>query len=365
LETGYRPIVPFDITTEPVRGIFGDPSFVATPGFESMRRVLRGEFARPPIHHLLGLTPAEAGLGKATFTLPVTRWLEDSFGIIHAGAYPMVADAALSMALQSGMPAGRAVTTTQLMMSYVRPATRETTHINARAQSIHIGREVGIAECRIEDQLGRVLGYGSTRCLFRDMPFDPDAQPVPAPAPIEDPPDPYLRPVPDSLYVDYQDVADLKPLEFTRAIISSDLPNGARYLITGMTPTHTDEGSFGGTAIKSPWLSAGTPFMYGGFLAWVCDGLLGGAVWASLDKGEAFATLDMEVRFLRPVPLDGGLLFGEARVVHGGRRIRVGEVTIGDEQGKTVAMATGSAMVIPGGIAALFGGRPPDEIVTG
>jgi uncharacterized protein (TIGR00369 family) len=357
--------MPFDITTEPVRGTLGDIGSLAQPGFDAMRAVVRGATAPPPIHHLVGLRPTEIDLGRSTFSLPVTRWLEDSLGIIHAGAFPMVADAALSTALYTGMPPGRMVTTTQLMMSYVRPPTRATTNLNARAQSIHIGREVGISDCRIEDQLGRVLAYGSTRCVFRDVPFDPDGAPMKPPEPATDPPDPYLRPVPQEYYYTYPDVEHLTPIEVVKLVIDGDLPNGARFRITGMVPVLIEEGRFVGTCLKSPWLSAGTPFMYGGFLGWLCDGLMGGAFWSTLDRGQIYATLDMEVRFLRPVALDGGTLTGEAKVVHSGRTIRVAEVTVSDDSGKAVAMATGSAIVVPGGIPALFRGQMPDEIVGG
>jgi uncharacterized protein (TIGR00369 family) len=103
--------------------------------------------------------------------------------------------------------------------------------------------------------------------------------------------------------------------------------------------------------------------MYGGMLAWICDGALTAAMWSTLAPGEALAILDMEVRFLRPVLLDGSTLRTSSRVVHGGRSIRVAEATVTGADGKTVTIATGSGMVLPGGLTAFFRGRPPEEIV--
>ena len=72
------------IVQEPVRGTIGDFSVLQLPGLEAMRRAVRGKSPSPPIHHLLGLTPTEVGLGTSTFTMPVTPWLEDAFGIIYS-----------------------------------------------------------------------------------------------------------------------------------------------------------------------------------------------------------------------------------------------------------------------------------------
>ena len=340
-----------------------DPGWLALPGIEAMGMSVRGETAPPPIHHLMGLRPTEAGLGRTTFTMPITRWMEDGLGVIEAGTFSIVADAALSTALYTGMPPGRMVSTTVLNLMYVRPATRQTTHINARAQAEHVGREVGVSGCRVEDQHGRLLAFGTTRCVFRDIEYDPDARPMPPPEPITDPPDPYLRPMPpDSLWPPSA-LEGRSNVEVQREVIAGRLANGPRFDLTGMFPRSIEKGAFTGVVSASPWLSAGTPFMYGGVIAWVCDGTLSAAMWSTLEPGEALAVLDMEVRFLRPVLLDGSTLEVSSQVVHGGRSIRVAETTITNAEGKVVAIATGSGMVLPGGLTAFFRGRPPEEIV--
>ncbi len=190
------------IINEPVRGTIGDMSFLAVPGIDALRRAVRGEAPRPPIHHLTGITPTEVGLGKMTFKMPVTRWLEDAVGIIWGGVYAFFADAPISLALYSGLPAGKLLSTSELSINYLRPATRDSGHLIGRAQSVYLGREVGVSEATIEDQHGRTLAHATTRCVIQDFPVDPDIEPsVPEP-PITDPPDPYLRTPPDDAWQD-------------------------------------------------------------------------------------------------------------------------------------------------------------------
>jgi acyl-coenzyme A thioesterase PaaI-like protein len=63
--------------------------------------------------------------------------------------------------------------------------------------------------------------------------------------------------------------------------------------------------------------------------------------------------VDLKVNFLRPVLPDGRELQAHGRVRHSGRTISVAEADVINADGKAVAVATGSAMVLPGRAAAL------------
>ena len=57
-------------------------------------------------------------------------------------------------------------------MSFVRPLTAQTRNIVGRAETVHSGSLVGLATVQITDQDGRMLAFGSTRCLIADFPVD-------------------------------------------------------------------------------------------------------------------------------------------------------------------------------------------------
>lgn len=99
-------------------------------------------------------------------------------------------------------------------------------------------------------------------------------------------------------------------------------------------------------------------------LVLACDSGLAGAVWSTLDADTVAASLDLQVGFLRPVPLDGRKLTAKSCVRHSGKTIRVAEAEAFDADDKRVAIATGSSMVIPGGVEKLRQGLSTDEIVS-
>lgn len=351
------------IPDEPVRGAIGDLRAFQTPGLESIRRYIRGELPGGPMNRLLGSRPTEAGPGTCTFSMPITRWLEDGFGIYWGGIFALFADAPLALAIWTGLPAAKVATTTELNMSFVRPITRATTNIVGRARTIHLGTTVGLSSIEIADQNGRLLGFGSTRCLIGDVPVDVTADlPAPDTGP-DDPPDPYLREPPsEGCYFSIDDIVALPPIELQRRAVAGEVYFPITRL-TGWRPVDMQPGRVVGTLPTSPWFSNGGPAIYGGMLAWLADFMMGGAVYSMQEAGDVFATIDMNIRYTRPAIVGTGDLTATAEVRHSGKRLRVSACDISDASGKRVAMATSSCLVLPGGAAALAQGHTADEIL--
>jgi uncharacterized protein (TIGR00369 family) len=352
------------ITNETLRGSIGELAWTRLTGIEAARLFVRGKLPAPPIHHLVGLTPTQTGLGTMTFTMPITPWLVDNTGIMWAGVYPLVADAPISMSLYTGLPAGKALTTSELSINYLRPPSLASGHLVARARSVHLGRDVGVAEATIENADGRTMAHATTRCVLIDLPIVEDA-PLPDPVePISDPPDPYLRPVPEGLSVD-PSIWQGDRIETQRRYVAGEFPHGPINHLFDLDMVDVDEGGVELTLPASPWFSAGMPAMYGGVTALACDFALSSAVWSTLPADAVAASLDLQVRFLRPIMLDGRSIRVVGRVRHSGRRIRVAEAEVFDADGRRAAIAMGSSMVIPGGLEALKQGHRPVDIVLG
>ncbi len=353
----------FDITNEPFRGSIGDLRAYQKPGLETMRRFIRGELPGPPMSRLAGMRPTEAGLGRATFTMPVTRWLEDGFGLYWGGIYALFADAPLVCAIWTTLPPGKALTTSELSLSFVRPMSRKTSNMIGRAEMIHSGSQVGLSSVQITDQDGRLLAFGSTRCLISDVPVDMNAQyPPPRTGPTESP-DPYLRPAPEDGYFSIDQVMNGTPIELQRRTVAGEKIFPV-WRLTGYRPTAVEDGRVTAVIPSAAWLSNGGPAIYGGLLAWAAEFTMGAAVYSTLGAGDVFATLDMHIRFTRPALVNSGDLTMSASVNHRGRLLRVCSCNIDNAEGKRVAMATSSALVVEGGVRELRKGRLPDEILA-
>ena len=90
----------------------------------------------------------------------------------------------------------------------------------------------------------------------------------------------------------------------------------------------------------------------------LAEAALTGAIFTTVPPETAIATLDLKVNFLRPVFPDDGELLASARVIHRGRSIAVASAEL-HKDGRRVALATGSAMYLPGRPADLTGVEIP------
>lgn len=98
----------------------------------------------------------------------------------------------------------------------------------------------------------------------------------------------------------------------------------------------------------SGWFCGMGGAVYGGALALLADYAVLGAVQSLQPPGRAWATLDLNVRYLRPLSPGGGRLYARARLVHHGHRRAVTSVEITDSDPRPAVLADASVILLPG-----------------
>jgi uncharacterized protein (TIGR00369 family) len=121
-------------------------------GLEVFRAQLAGEPPWPPIHHLTGLTLRSAAAGSVTFTMPASEWLcAPRRGRVQGGAVALLAESALSGALQTTLPAGTALAPVDLKINYQRPLAADGRYSVASGRVLHTGRRIAVASAEVLD----------------------------------------------------------------------------------------------------------------------------------------------------------------------------------------------------------------------
>ena len=85
--------------------------------------------------------------------------------------------------------------------------------------------------------------------------------------------------------------------------------------------------------------------VHGGVISTLLDTAAGCAVHSTLAVGEGYTSLDLTVKFLRPVTVDSGLLTCEGTVIQRGRRTALAQAQLTDQAGRLVAHATSTCMI--------------------
>jgi uncharacterized protein (TIGR00369 family) len=157
---------------------------------------------------------------------------------------------------------------------------------------------------------------------------------------------PYLSPPEGEVFG--QEFWDATPgLEAMRKYVEGAfVPPVFRFM--GMRGVAVEEGAITIAMPTSAWLTTALGVVYGGALALLADAAITAATATIVPPATAFSPLDLKVNYLRPVFPHDGELIATARIVHRGRTIAVATCEIANKAGKTVAMANGSVLILPG-----------------
>lgn len=140
--------------------------------------------------------------------------------------------------------------------------------------------------------------------------------------------------------------AALTGLQVMRQVISGELPSPPITATLGFSLVSVEHGKavFEGTTAEWQYNPLGS--VHGGWMATLLDSALGCAVHTTLGPGQLYTTLDLQVRFLRPVLATTGKVRAEATVVHAGKRIATAEGRLVSADGKMHATATASCIIV-------------------
>jgi uncharacterized protein (TIGR00369 family) len=343
------------IWEEPVRGFYTDPGqFVALSGLDLLRSMLAGGLG-PPIRYLFGLELTSVEAGGVTFTMPVTDWLLFPQGVVSGATLGLLVDAPLGCAVQTALPPATPYTTAEISLRFLRTVVPKSGTLTAVGRLIHAGQTTGVSLVEVTDEAGRLVAVTSTRCAILprvEVPWEVVEQALKNPPQLREPqwpsPHPYERPAAGEVLAQetYDDMDGLRVLQ---SHITGDLPPPPINRLCGIAPVEAEAGASTWTMPASEWLCAPVQGrLYGGALAMLAGTAIDGAVQTTLPAGTAFAPVDLKVYFLRPVPPDGRDLVARGTVIHRGRSMAIGTSDVFNADGKKVAVATGSSVILPG-----------------
>lgn len=139
----------------------------------------------------------------------------------------------------------------------------------------------------------------------------------------------------------------LAGLDYMKAVMNGDIPPAPIAVIMNMIPVEVEEGRAVFSAVPGEEHYNPIGVVHGGFMATLLDSVAGCAVHTTLALGEAYTTLTLEVKNLRPVTHDTGIVRAEGDVTYRGRRQATADARLyAEESGKLLASATSTCMIL-------------------
>ena len=139
-------------------------------GLETMQAMLRAEIPYAAIAKTLDFVLLEVSPGRAVFQgTPLAQHM-NPLGTVHGGWAATLLDSALGCSVHTMMPPGRAYTTAELSVNYVKSLMPKVQRVRAEGKVIHCGRQLATAEARLVGPDGTLYAHATTTCLVFEVP---------------------------------------------------------------------------------------------------------------------------------------------------------------------------------------------------
>jgi uncharacterized protein (TIGR00369 family) len=140
------------------------------------------------------------------------------------------------------------------------------------------------------------------------------------------------------------DIEQISGLELIRMMQRGEYPLPAMCDTIPMSFTEVEKGEVKMTAIADRRHLNASGAIHGGFAATVIDSATGCAVYTMMSPGERYTTITLEVKMLRPPPINETMLV-EGRLLNISKRLAVADAEIRNSEGKLIAQGVGTCMV--------------------
>jgi uncharacterized protein (TIGR00369 family) len=124
-------------------------------------RMKSGEI-QPPAAELVGFSMLSCGGGESRFRMEAGERHHNPMGTVHGGILCTLADSAMGMAFASTLDPGETFTTLEVKINFLRPVFDGT--LFADAKVVHRGRSVGMVECDVTAEDGKLVARAVSTC---------------------------------------------------------------------------------------------------------------------------------------------------------------------------------------------------------
>jgi uncharacterized protein (TIGR00369 family) len=139
-------------------------------GLDLMRGLRDGTVPAPPFAELVGVSVAEVEEGRIVMRMTPAEFHYNPIGTVHGGILATLLDSVMGSAVHTTLPKGRAYTSLEIKVNYVRAVTNASGELSAEGTVVHSGSRSAVAEARVTDAKGRLCATASTTCLVFDLP---------------------------------------------------------------------------------------------------------------------------------------------------------------------------------------------------
>ncbi len=148
-----------------------------------------------------------------------------------------------------------------------------------------------------------------------------------------------------------QGVSAFSGLKYFKALMEGSVARAPMLELFDINVEVAEPGLFVLTAKPTAEHNNPLGFVHGGYAAVLLDTCMAAAIVTSLEPGLAAVTLEYKINFIRPMSADTGVVRGEGKPLHIGRRMAIAEGRLLDAEGRLLAHGTTTCHVVREGVS--------------
>jgi uncharacterized protein (TIGR00369 family) len=134
----------------------------STTGREHLQAIIDGKLPVPPFAALVGARLDSVGDGEAVFRCTPDESTYNPGGIVHGGLLCMLLDSACGCAVQSLLPAGVAISSIEIKVSFLSALRAGSGELEIAGMALRVGRQVAFAEAHARNGEGKLVGHATS-----------------------------------------------------------------------------------------------------------------------------------------------------------------------------------------------------------
>ena len=135
-------------------------------GMDYLCALRDGSIAPPPAANLVGYHILSVHAGEVIFELTPSEVHYNPFSTVHGGILSTLLDTAMTAAVMTTLDPGKACSTLELKVNFIRPVTTKTGTVAAKANLIHTGKQIATVEGRLFDKNEKLYAHATSTCLI-------------------------------------------------------------------------------------------------------------------------------------------------------------------------------------------------------
>jgi uncharacterized protein (TIGR00369 family) len=138
-------------------------------GLDYLCAIRDGSIAPPPAARLVGYRIVSVDTGRVISELKPFEYHYNPFSTVHGGLLSTLLDTAMTAAVMTLLPAGKACSTLEFKVNFIRPVSSRTGTIRAKANILHAGKQVATAKGCVLDSDEKLYAHATSTCLIIEI----------------------------------------------------------------------------------------------------------------------------------------------------------------------------------------------------